>query len=197
MPGGGYLHEMSCNHPWLVNNPWDLDPGCSGTTSGIHPGSTPDLQEIAPEATGINFFRFPVIRSDPGCQDAKKPKKLSRITFFVFRALFSVPDTFFRPGALFFDPEHFFSGIGRFPMVDPGNAGMSVFLRKRPELVNSWTFLRIPGIPGHPEFFSPEHPRNPGSRKKVRKVQNLAPPMLYIYRESALSIYIYTGGGLL
>src|SRR3970040_2027096 len=40
MPDGGYLHDMSCNHPGLVNNPWDLDPGCSGTTSDIHPGST-------------------------------------------------------------------------------------------------------------------------------------------------------------
>src|SRR3972149_2984525 len=59
MPDGGYLHDMSCNHPGLVNNPWDLNPGSSGTSSGIHPGSTPDLQEIAPEATGIIFFAIP------------------------------------------------------------------------------------------------------------------------------------------
>ena len=86
MPGGGFLHDMSCNHPGLVNNPWDLDPGCSGTTFGIHPGSTPDLQEIAPEATGIHFFAIP---GDPGCQDARKQKKLSGITFFCSGALFS------------------------------------------------------------------------------------------------------------
>ena len=117
MPDGGYLHEMSCNHPGLVNNPWDLDPGCSGTTSDIHPGSTPDLQEIAPEATGIHFFAIPGDPGDPGCPDAEKVKKLSRITFFVFRALFSSENTFFCPGTLFSVPEHFFSGIVDLPWL--------------------------------------------------------------------------------
>ena len=148
-------------------------PGVPGHPSRIYPGSLGNR-------SGSHRNQLFPISGDPGCQDAKKPKKLSRITFFVFRALFSVQDTFFCPGALFSVPEHFFSGIGRFPMVDPGNSGIPVFLRKRRKLVNFRKFLRFLGIPGHPEFFSPEHPQNPGVQEKTKKVQNLAPHAIYI-----------------
>src|SRR3970040_1710296 len=59
MPGGGYLHDMSCNHPGLVNNPWDLDPGCSGTSIQDLPRIFRKSLRKPPEST---FSRFPVIR---------------------------------------------------------------------------------------------------------------------------------------
>ena len=158
----------------IIRHPPRIYPGSSGNRSGSRRNQ---------------LFS---ISGDPGCLDAEKVKKLSGTTFFRSGSLFLSRSTFFCPGALFSDPEHFFSGIDQLPMVGPGNTGIPVFLRKRRKLGNFRKFLRFLGIPGHPEFFSPDHPRNPGSREKVQTVPELGPPC-YIYRESALSIYIPGG----
>ena len=118
-------------------------------------------------------------------------KKLSRITFFVFRALFSSENTFFCPGTLFSVPEHFFSGITDFPWLTQETQEFPFFSENGESWgtfgnsCDSWEFLVIRS------FFLRNTPgiQDPG---KSPKSPELGPPC-YIYRESALSIYIPGG----
>ena len=189
MPGGGHLHDMSCNHPGLVNNPWNLDPGCSGTSIQDLPRIFRKSLRKPPEST---FSRFPVIRV---ILDAKMTKKWKSCP----RSLFLCSGHFFLLRPLFFVPEHFFSFRSTFFRKTPTSC---VFLKKcrnspfSKKTASVGEFLDIPENSGNSwssgTFFSgsPPEPRSSG---KKQKSPDLGPPC-YIYIERALSLYIYTGG---